>query len=302
MGIGFERPSFQDMDHVFDLITRSDIAEYGEPDSELSDLQHEWERMELDQDIWLAKSADAQVIGYGAVVPSFGELRFDVYIDPEEGAPELAVELLQRCEIRAQQLVLSEDIAAHTALAHVNQRDKGVFVGAGFDYVKSYYQMYINLTETLPQPQWPDGVGLRTAVPNEDDDAIYRTVQQAFERETEMEPTFEQWRDHMIRSDIYDPGLWFLAISGDDIVGTCLGIKYEKEGWIRQFGVIPNWRGKGIATALLQHAFLVFRQRGYPRVGLGMDADNERALHFYDRAGMKVLRQYDEYRKVYTPI
>jgi mycothiol synthase len=301
MGIDFERPSTLDLDHVFDLITRSDIAEYGEPDSELSDLQHEWDRVEIGQDIWLAKSADAQVIGYGAVVPSRGELRFDVYIDPEIGTPKLTGELLQRCEIRAQELVGGEDIAAHTFLAHVNQQDKEVYEGAGYEYKKSYYQMHIDLTEINPPPRWPDGVSLRTAKPNEDDEAIYHAVQQAFERGIEEEPTFEQWRDHMIRSDIYDPKLWFLAISGDEIVGICLGIKYEKEGWIRQFGVVPDWRGKGIATALLQHAFQVFRKRGYPRAGLGMEADNERAMRFYDRAGMKVLRRYDEYSKVFYP-
>jgi hypothetical protein len=163
MGLDFERPSTLDLDHVFDLITRSDIAEYGEPDSELSDLQHEWDRVEIGQDIWLAKSADAQVIGYGAVVPSRGELRFDVYIDPEIGTPKLTGELLQRCEIRAQELVGGEDIAAHTFLAHVNQQDKEVYEGAGYEYKKSYYQMHIDLTETNPPPRWPDGVSLRTA-------------------------------------------------------------------------------------------------------------------------------------------
>jgi ribosomal protein S18 acetylase RimI-like enzyme len=52
---------------------------------------------------------------------------------------------------------------------------------------------------------------------------------------------------------------------------------------------------------MLQHAFLVFRERGYNRVGLGMEAENENAMHLYERVGMRVLRQYDEYRKTYRP-
>jgi mycothiol synthase len=302
MAIGFERPTQNDIDQVFDLITRSDIAEFGEPDSELSDLQHEWGRIDLNLDVWVAKDADENLIGYGAVIPSRGELRFDLYIDPDRAEVTTADKLLGRCDTRAQDLTDDEPISSHTFLAHVNQRDKELFEGAGFGYVKSYYQMHVELTKDLTQPYWPEGVGLRIAVPGVDDEVIYQAVQKAFERVDDEEPTFEQWRTHMIRSEVYDPDLWFLAVAGDEIVGTCLGIKYVTEGWIRQFGVVPDWRSKGIATALLQHAFLIFRERGYSRVGLGMEADNQRAIRLYDRVGMKVLRQYDEYRKVYTPI
>jgi ribosomal protein S18 acetylase RimI-like enzyme len=301
IAIDFERPSLNDIDQVFDLITRSDMAEYGEPDSELSDLQHEWGRIDLSLDVWVAKDLDERLIGYGAVIPSRGELRFDVYIDPKRAKVTTGDKLLRHCDTRAQELMRDEPISSHTFLAHVNLRDKELFEGVGFDYVKSYYQMHANLTKDLAQPHWPEGVRLRTAIPVEDDEAIYQTVQRAFERVDDEEPTFEQWRTHMIRSDIYDPDLWFLAVTREEIVGTCLGIKYEAEGWIRQFGVVPDWRNMGIATALLQYSFLIFREHGYSRVGLGMEADNQRAICLYEQVGMKVLRQYDEYRKVYTP-
>jgi GNAT superfamily N-acetyltransferase len=296
----FVRPSQDNIGFVFDLIIKSDIAEYGEADSELSDLQHEWGGMDLSQDVWVAKQGD-EFLGYAAVVPSRGELRFDVYIHPEKAAPDLATELLTMCEMRTHELLSDQDISTHTFLAHINKRDTAIFQHAGFDFVKSCYQMHIDLTEDLAQPKWPAGVSLRTAQEGIDDVAIYQAVQLAFERQEDKEPTFEQWRSHMIRCDVYDPDLWLLAVAGEDIVGTCLGIKYETGGWIRQFGVIPAWRGKGIATAILREAFIKFRMRGYARVGLGMEADNKQALRLYDRVGMKVLRQYDEYRKVYTP-
>ncbi len=299
MTIAFERPTQDDIEPVFDLLTRSDIAEYGEPDSELSDLRHECSRMDLGQDIWIVRSQPPGIVGYGAVVPSRGQIRFDVYTDPERGEKQLGRKILERCEERVRALAQASEISAHTFLAHVNLRDKEIFQDAGFAYVKSFYQMHIALRADLSQPQWPQGVSLRTAVPEEDDQSIYRAVQRAFERHIEEQPTFEQWREHMIRNEMYDPELWFLAIAEGQIVGTCLGIRYETEGWIRQFGVVPEWRGQGIAAALLQHAFLVFRARGYARAGLGMEAENARAMRLYERVGMETLRQYDEYQKVY---
>jgi mycothiol synthase len=296
-----QRPSPGDIEAVFHMILRSNIAEYGEPDSELSDLQHAWNLIDLDQDAWLTKDEGGEISGYGALVPSRGELRFDVYLDPEKADRRVMAALLSQCEVRAQQCAQESLIAGHTFLAHVNHRDKEVFLDAGFAYEKSYYQMHIDLHEALDMPTWPGGVHVRSAVEGDDNETIYQVVQAAFERTEDEAPTLEQWREHMIRPDIYDPDLWFLAIGAGEIVGTCLGIKYETEGWIRQFGVVPAWRGKGIATAMLLHAFQAFRERGYDRVGLGMEAENERALRLYDRVGMKVLRQYDEYRKVYIP-
>ena len=302
MAKGFYRPTPSDLKAVFGLLLRSDIAEYGEPDSELSDLQHEWARMDLALDAWIVKDEDEALIGYAALVPSRGERRVDVFIDPELADPAFMGQLLSRCEERARQIAEPEGLMTHTFLAHVNQRDRDAFTAAGFAYEKSFFQMHVNLHNDLAEPSWPAGVRVRNAVAGMDDQAIYEAVQAAFERSEDEALTFEEWKEHTIRPGVYDPCLWFLAIAGEEIVGTCLGIKYETEGWIRQFGVIPAWRGKGIATAMLQHAFLVFRDRGYDRVGLGMEADNETALRLYERAGMYVLRQYDEYRKVYTPI
>jgi mycothiol synthase len=301
MSLTFRRPRADDIKAVFELIVASDIAEYGEPDSEFSDLQHEWDRVDLQTQAWVAQDSSERIVGYAVLVPSRGELRFEVYIDPDYSDSNLMEDLLARCEVRAHELASDEQLKGYTFLAHVNQHHQAVLIQAGFGYTKSFCQMHIDLDENLEQPTWPEGVSVRTAIPGDDDREIYRVVQTFFGRGQDDGPTYEEWRAHMIRPKVYDPDLWFLAVVEGEIVGTCLGINYEAEGWIRQFGVLPAWRGKGIATAMLKHAFLVFRERGYNRVGLGMEADNEHAMRLYERVGMRVLRQYDEYRKFYKP-
>jgi ribosomal protein S18 acetylase RimI-like enzyme len=101
----------------------------------------------------------------------------------------------------------------------------------------------------------------------------------------------------MQRADLYDPDLWFLALSGSEIVGVCLSFAYPDVGWVRQLAVNAAWRRRGIGTALLSHAFALFQERGYDHAGLTVNAENENALHFYRHVGLRLVHQLDEYSK-----
>ena len=52
-----------------------------------------------------------------------------------------------------------------------------------------------------------------------------------------------------------------------------------------------------MGTALLLHAVGEFRQRGLDQVDLTVESLNLGAYAFYQRVGMKRVRQYDEYAK-----
>jgi ribosomal protein S18 acetylase RimI-like enzyme len=92
--------------------------------------------------------------------------------------------------------------------------------------------------------------------------------------------------------------LWFLATNGDAIVGACLCFAYPSTGWVRQLGVGKEWQRKGIGSALLRHAFGAFKARGFDRVGLSVESKRPDAFTFYQRVGMKPIRQYDEFVKI----
>jgi mycothiol synthase len=57
------------------------------------------------------------------------------------------------------------------------------------------------------------------------------------------------------------------------------------------------WRRRGLAKALLEHAFREFRARGKTHVGLGVDGRNEEARALYGRAGMEVERSLMWYER-----
>jgi ribosomal protein S18 acetylase RimI-like enzyme len=73
-------------------------------------------------------------------------------------------------------------------------------------------------------------------------------------------------------------------------------------GWVKSVGVRRNWRGRGIASALLRHAFAEFYRRGTRKVALTVDAESlTGALRIYERAGMRVVRRKEIFEKPLQP-
>jgi ribosomal protein S18 acetylase RimI-like enzyme len=158
--------------------------------------------------------------------------------------------------------------------------------------------MHIDLkTDFTPKP-FPENVTLRTIRPGQDEHAIHALVQRAFDRPGRTPQPFDAWKEFMMRREIFHPELWFLAVVGEEIIGTCLCFQYGQLGWVRQLAVVEKWRRKGLGAALLCHAFQVFKERGYKKVGLVVDSDNPNAYRFYQSLGMKKMRQYDQYLKM----
>ena len=87
---------------------------------------------------------------------------------------------------------------------------------------------------------------------------------------------FEEWREmRLVKDPDFDPTLWFLVREGDEIAAV---MRNEPDrsgaGFVGALGVRKPWRKRGLALALLQHAFGEFYRRGKRRVSLGVDAQN----------------------------
>lgn len=62
------------------------------------------------------------------------------------------------------------------------------------------------------------------------------------------------------------------------------------------------WRQRGLALALLRHAFGAFHALGIRTVGLGVDAQSTTgATRLYERAGMRATHEYAAYQKELRP-
>jgi mycothiol synthase len=297
--LAFRAPTAADLQRTHELIVRCDVAEYGEPDTDLDDLAFDWDRIDLARDAWLVATPTGDLVGYGAVIRWRTELEYAIYVDPSRAGQELDQAILARCEARGRVIAqaCAEEMVAKCYVPHTSQRKHEIVRDAGFRLVKYHFQMGIRLDEPPPPPIWPVGVSVRTAAPEQEGRAIHCLIEAAFARPGRTATTFDEWTGLMIRADILNPGLWFLAVAGKEIVGACLCFAYPELGWVRQLAVAESWRRKGIGTALLYHAFGVFHERGYDRAGLATESDNPDAIAFYEQLGMQRVRQHDEYER-----
>jgi ribosomal protein S18 acetylase RimI-like enzyme len=159
--------------------------------------------------------------------------------------------------------------------------------------------MRIDMTEAPPAPRWPSGIAARTFRPGLDDRATFDTVEEAFSDHWGHVPMdYEGWL-RRIDQPTFDPSLWFVATSGEEIVGTSLCTTSVGEGWVSSVGVRRAWRKRGLGLALLLYSFGVFWERGLPAAALGVDADSlTGATRLYEKAGMRVVERYDRVSKV----
>jgi ribosomal protein S18 acetylase RimI-like enzyme len=300
-------PTQQDAQAVLSLKRAFDLAVSGEPDTDLDDVHHDWSLINLEQDAWLVHSDSGEPLAYAAILPHQTQrLRIDISTAPDTIKSDLPGELLKLCFERSNKIAQEKGLHAikHLVayLLHSNLHYRKLFDQAGFQPMRHIYQLRIEMTSPPKIPKWPEGIEVRSFIPGEDDLATYEVIMDAFDRPERERYSLAIWRQHMLRPGSYRPELWQLAYSGDQLVGVCLGFDYPQEGWVRQLGVIQAWRRRGLGSALLQNAFVMFYDQGKRQVGLTTESDNPDALTFYTQLGMSIKRQYDEYIKMLSPV
>jgi mycothiol synthase len=220
--------------------------------------------------------------------------------------PELADDRLGDALQAAADRRIGELVAPGAALrgscAAPDERAAAVFQRHGYALVRHFFRMIAPLDPAPAEPAWPEGLELRPVDPDVDARAIYLADDEAFrDHWGYFEVSFDKWL-HWMQASAYDPTLWFVAYDGDEVAGYLLGKTEEggdpKLGWVEVLGVRRAWRRRGLALALLLHAFGEFRRRGYERVGLGVDGANlTGAVRLYEKAGMQRVRQFEVFEK-----
>lgn len=180
----------------------------------------------------------------------------------------------------------------------------------GWAQIRSNYTMRIDMDGLPPEPELPPGLSLRTFRDGEAE-AVFRAVDESFRdhfghMDRPFESAFELFRHRMIEDPLFDGGLWFLATEGSEIAGVALCRSKSPDdpdcGYVSSLGVRRPWRKRGLGLALLRAAFREFHARDVRKVSLGVDAENiTGALRLYEKAGMRVIRQFDLYEKEIRP-
>jgi mycothiol synthase len=186
-----------------------------------------------------------------------------------------------------------------------NEPARRLFEALGYAYVRTFWLMRIELGDDHLAPRVPEGIGIRTFELGRDEASTHAALAEGFAGHWGYHfPPFEEWRHDELegQSSGFDPGLWFLATEGEEVVGAALcrarSPRSEDTAVVGDLAVRTPWRRRGIALGLLRTAFAEIRRRGIPRVELSVDAENPTgATRLYERAGMREALSWEFWDK-----
>mgnify|MGYP000607287389 FL=1 len=283
-------PRDDDFDAVLELMNAHQLAAFGEADVTADDLRT-WlttPYVVVERDIRVLER-DGRLVAYADVDSDRDDPPVwwcDVKFAPDADAvvPELVAWLDRRAAVGRLRVWTAE----------TDERVVAAFSALGFEAVRHSYRMEIDLDRDVRAPAWPDAISVRSAT-TADHRAVHEAVVEVW-RDTNdhYDETFEEWAHWNVERESYDPGLWFLAEAGAELAGFAICRRDDVDpsaGYVGSLGVRRPWRRQGLGEALLLRSFQAFRERGWKRATLGVDASSPTgATRLYERAGMRVYR------------
>lgn len=270
------RPAtWDDFDEVVDLLDRRSRAAFGVSEVKAIHVRHRWELPGYDR--WVASDGD-RIVGHAA----FDGTQHLVHVatDAEVGDALLA-RALERAKERGFDHLSVTAVPEDAPLWSLVERH-------GFTHDRDVLRMWRALDGDLPEPKWDDGVVLRTYTAA-DGKRVHALLDEAYAGwdANYIPRSHESWLSFMTGDDDFDPALFFLVGRDEELVACALHWReFDRQGWVKDLVVRESERGRGLAKALLHHAFRAYAKRGVTRVGLKVDSTNPTgALQLYDRLG-----------------
>jgi len=302
-----------DADDLADLINQVNVAEVGFPWTSADEIRDDLTAPGRDpeNDVLLVDD-DARTVGYltMSVDPeSPFEWHHVAYVRPAAWGHGLNTWLLQVGEARAGAALGAAPASGAASLRvsrwSTNQAAGRLFEGLAYTRVRTFHEMRIELADPPAAPVVPDGIVIRPFIRDLDARRAHTTLAEAFEDHWgQAFPPFDHWTHRFVDGEGsgFDPGLWFVALDGEEIVGAiCCRERTPRSpdaASVEVLGVRRLWRGKGIGRALLLTAFVAVHARGGEAVELDVDSANQSgATRLYEDVGMRELHSFEVWEK-----
>jgi mycothiol synthase len=253
---------------------------------------------DLTRDTVVAMSCGS-IVGYGDIADQADDGTV-LWLDVRGEEPEALLEELER---RAGRRAAPGGVL-RTIADELNAHLLELLRGHGFTAIRASYRMMIDLACRRFEPRWPGGASVRIADRDDDERLLHRLLEGAFADHWGFTPRpYREWRHWLHEMGTPERSLWFVVdAAGEPVAASiCRPREYGDPdcGWVSELGVLPGHRRRGIASALLEHAFASFAERGLVRAGLGVDAENTTgAVRLYERLGMRVVERHETWERV----
>ncbi len=181
-----------------------------------------------------------------------------------------------------------------------------LFEHQGFQPVRYYNHMHRGL-ENTPHKPLPDNLEIIIWSKERDPDLMEATTLAFEEHYGSITLTPEIWAHFIVGSPNFRSEMTYLVMDGDKIAGFLITNVYEdrnvqtgvQEAEMQTIGVLQEYRGQGIASAVMSHAMQVYKSRGYTRTALDVDTENiTNALRLYEKMGFEKVRTSVQFEKM----
>jgi ribosomal protein S18 acetylase RimI-like enzyme len=137
---------------------------------------------------------------------------------------------------------------------------------------------------------------IRRFVQGKDDEDWVRVWNEAFKEYEEMrQMTVEEFRTFQ-KSPDYNPEGRFIAESNGQPIGIVQAyvdkLRSDKKGFVRSFGVVPEFRGRGFEAKLAQMAIQELKKCGMDTVQAGATDSREDIMRLWESLGFKLVREF----------
>jgi mycothiol synthase len=229
----------------------------------------------------LARNPDGELVGFAHLETGADGGSAELVVGPGHRRAGLGTRLAEALLERAQPL---------RVWAHGN-RAGAVALAARLDFrpVRELRRMGRSLLDPIPEPNLPAGVRIRPFVVGEDEAEFLRVNNAAFAWHAEQ----GGWTLAEVRArqgePWFDPKGFLLAVDEHD---RLLGYHWTKVhggtsplGEVYVLGIDPGATGGGLGAALTLAGLQHLRGRGFERVMLYVESDNDPAVRLYERLG-----------------
>ena len=306
---------YANMDAIARASSVVDDFEYSDTVEDISKYYSNLANCDVSKDVLFAE-VDGKAIGYSRVwfiektdVPGY-LYQFFANLHPEWRGKGIRRAMLKWCESRIADIASRQPIQAPKEIIQwVMEKEtdwRGILESENYAIVRYGFQMIRPDLENIPDCPLPEGIEVRPVRP-EHSRMIWDADIEASKDGWLKLKAEEEWYKNWINHRLYQPELWQVAWDGDRVVGAVQNfIDYKenadyglKRGWTENIHVGREWRGRGIAQALIARSFNVLKEKGMEQAMLGVDAENPTgALHLYKKMGFIEHKRFLTYKKI----
>jgi ribosomal protein S18 acetylase RimI-like enzyme len=281
-------------------IKRDGEGEFASVESMAEQYTH-LQRCDADTDIAIAEDGGV-IVGYARttwVDVAEGFRDYWLIVEADITRPDAETTLIDWCEQRA--LAIAADHPAGNQRLVAEAADGGErqrrLVERGFSPLRYFATMIRSDLDDVPERPLPDGVAIRSVI---DDDLrpIWEAATEALrDHFGYVEQTDADWAMFVDSTTERGTSLWQVAWAGTDVVGQVR--TYFNEGdaelcgrrraWTEEISTHRDWRGRGVASAVICASLRQLRELGFDEAALGVDTENPTgAYNLYESLGYRV--------------